>query len=181
MTKYADDGDLNRKIQQQKKKKELFPENQILDYMTQICLALQHVHKKKIIHSDLKSCNVFLMQSGIVKLGNFWIAKGLQITWEKAKTLVGTFYFLSPEIITNKPYDTKSDVWALGVLLYKQLTFKMPFNAVGLALLIIKINIGVYKPPPLNYSYDKKIYKNMFDRWSRKKTFYWWYIKISGN
>lgn len=90
----------------------------------------------------------------MVKVGDFGIAKGLQSTWEKAKTLVGTPYFLSPEIISNKPYDAKSDIWALGVLLYELMTFKMPFNAVSLPLLSIKINRGVYKPPPSTYSYE---------------------------
>ena len=150
VTEYADGGDLNKKIEKQKKVP--FAEAQILDYITQICLALQHIHKKKIIHRDLKSGNIFLMKSGIVKLGDFGIAKGLQSTWEKAKTLVGTPYFLAPEIITNKPYDAKCDIWALGVLLYELMTFRMPFNAVSLPLLSIKINRGVYKPPPSSYS-----------------------------
>ena len=152
VTEFADGGDLNQKIE--KRKKLPFSEAQILDYITQICLALQHIHKKKIIHRDLKSGNIFLMKSGIVKLGDFGIAKGLQSTWEKARTFVGTPYFLSPEIISNKPYDAKSDIWALGVLLYELMTFKMPFNAVSLPLLSIKINRGVYKPPPSTYSHE---------------------------
>ena len=150
VTEFADGGDLNEKINQQKKKP--FPESQILDYITQICLALQHIHNKKIIHRDLKSNNVFLMKSGIVKLGDFGIAKGLKSTWEKAKTLVGTPYYLAPEIIENKPYDSKCDIWALGVLLYELMTFQMPFNAVSLPLLSIKIKRGVYKPPSNTYS-----------------------------
>ena len=152
VTEYADGGDLGQKIEKQKKTP--FSEAQILDYITQICLALQHIHKKKIIHRDLKSGNIFLMKSGIVKVGDFGIAKGLQSTWEKAKTFVGTPYFLSPEIINNQPYDNKSDIWALGVLLYELMTFQMPFNAVSLPLLSIKINRGVYKPPPSTYSSD---------------------------
>ena len=152
VTEYADGGDLDQKIKKQKKVP--FPEAQILDYITQICLALQHIHKKKIIHRDLKSGNIFLMKSGIVKVGDFGIAKGLQSTWEKAKTFVGTPYFLSPEIINNQPYDNKSDIWALGVLLYELMTFQMPFNAVSLPMLSIKINRGVYKAPPSTYSSD---------------------------
>ena len=154
VTEFADGGDLGQKIKKQKKVP--FSESQILDYITQICLALQHIHKKKIIHRDLKSDNVFLMKSGIVKLGDFGIAKGLQSTWEKAKTFVGTPYYLSPEIIANEPYDSKSDIWALGVLLYELMTFKMPFNAMSFPLLRIKINSGKYKPPPSNYSSDIK-------------------------
>jgi NIMA (never in mitosis gene a)-related kinase len=68
VTEFADGGDLGQKIEEQKKKP--FPESQILDYITQICLALQHIHKKHIIHRDLKSNNVFLMKSGIVKVGD---------------------------------------------------------------------------------------------------------------
>ena len=154
VTEYADGGDLGQKIEKQKKVKVPLSEAQILDYITQICLALQHIHKKKIIHRDLKSGNIFLMKSGIVKVGDFGIAKGLQSTWEKAKTFVGTPYFLSPEIINNQPYDNKSDIWALGVLLYELMTFQMPFNAVSLPMLSIKINRGVYKAPPSTYSSD---------------------------
>ena len=150
VTEYADGGDLEQKIEAQQKKP--FPETQILDYFTQICLALQHLHKKKIIHRDLKGGNVFLMQSGLVKLGDFGIAKGLKTSTEKARTTVGTPYYLSPEIINSKPYDTKSDIWSLGVLLYQMMTFKMPFNAQSLPLLSIKINRGVYSPPPSVYS-----------------------------
>ena len=150
VTEFCDGGDLGQKIDEQKKTKERFPESQILDYITQICLALQHVHKKKIIHRDLKSGNVFLMQSGIIKLGDFGIAKVIKS--KKAQTMVGTPYYLSPEIISSMPYDDKSDIWALGVLLYELMTFKMPFSANSLPLLKIKINRGVFKPPPNAYS-----------------------------
>ena len=154
VTEYADGGDLEQKIKEQKNKP--FTEAEILDYFTQICLALQHLHKKKIIHRDLKSGNVFLMKSGIVKLGDFGISKGLKSSRDKAVTMVGTPYYLSPEIIMNKPYDAKSDIWALGVLLYELLTFKMPFNAKSLPLLSIKINKGEYAPPSSKYSSEIK-------------------------
>ena len=154
VTEFADGGDLAEKIKEQNNKP--LSESQILDYITQICLALQHIHKKKIIHRDLKSNNVFLMKSGIIKLGDFGIAKGLKSTWEKARTLVGTPYYLAPEIIENQPYDSKCDIWALGILLYELMTFKMPFNAVSLPLLSIKIKKGEYKPPPSTYSKEIK-------------------------
>ena len=96
------------------------------------------------------------MQSGIVKLGDFGISKGLRNSQEKAKTMVGTPYYLAPEIINGQQYDAKCDIWALGILLYELMTFKMPFNAVSLPLLSIKINRGVYKPPPSTYSNEIK-------------------------
>ena len=152
VTEYADGGDLSEKIKSQNNKP--FTESDILDYFTQICLALKHIHEKKIIHRDLKSGNVFLMQSGLVKLGDFGIAKNFQNTMDKAKTMVGTPYYLSPEILENKPYDAKSDIWSLGVLLYEMMTFKMPFNANSLPMLSVKIMRGNYPPPPAVYTKD---------------------------
>ena len=149
VTEYADGGDLKQKIIEQKNKP--FTEPEILDYFTQICLALQYLHKNKIIHSDLNSSNVFLMKSGIVKLGS--LSKGMKNNRAKAvKKMVKLPYYLSPEIISNKPYDEKCDIWALGILLYELLTFKIPFNAQSLPLLCIKINRGVYTPPSSEYS-----------------------------
>ena len=152
VTEYADGGDLSEKIKDQNKKP--FNESDILDYFTQICLALKHIHEKKIIHRDLKSGNVFLMKSGLVKLGDFGIAKGFKSTMEKAKTMVGTPYYLSPEIIGGKPYDNKSDIWSLGVLLYEMMTFKMPFEANSLPMLSNKILKGNYTPPSSMYTKD---------------------------
>ena len=154
VTEYADDGDLNQKIEKLRQKKSPFTEKEILNYLTQICLALNHIHKKKIIHRDLKSGNIFLTKSGLVKLGDFGISKGFKNTWEKARTKVGTPYYLSPEIINSKPYDSKSDIWALGVLIYEMMTFKMPFNAINLPALSLKILRGIYQPPPSYYSKD---------------------------
>ena len=152
VTEYADDGDLSEKIKSQKNQP--FTETEILDYFTQICLALKHIHEKKIIHRDLKSGNIFLMKSGLVKIGDFGISKGFERTMDKARTMVGTPYYLSPEILENKPYDSKTDIWSLGVLLYEMMTFKMPFNANSLPMLSVKIMRGNYTPPPSVYTKD---------------------------
>ena len=154
VTEYADGGDLSEKIKEKKNKNNNFTESEILDYFTQICLAIKHIHEKKIIHRDLKSGNIFLMKNGLVKLGDFGIAKRFQKTMDKAKTFIGTPYYLSPEIINGKPYDSKSDIWSLGVLLYEMMTFKMPFNANSLPMLSVKIMRGQYIPPPTIYTKD---------------------------
>ena len=98
---YADGGDLTSKIKEAKEvgAGNLLPEDTILNWFTQICLAMKHCHDRKILHRDLKAGNVFLMNNGIVKLGDFGIAKVLNSTVEKAVTIVGTPYYLSPEII----------------------------------------------------------------------------------
>lgn len=149
---YADGGDLNKAIKEQQKIKKFFPETKILDWFCQICLAVKHIHSKKILHRDLKSGNVFLTNSGIVKLGDFGISKSLNNTLEKAKTVIGTPYYLSPEIIMNKPYSFKSDIWSLGVLLYEMSVLKMPFDAKSMPMLTLKIIKGEYMKLPSNFS-----------------------------
>lgn len=147
---YADGGDLQVRIKSQKGK--YFLENQILDWFTQICLAIKHIHDRKILHRDIKSQNIFLTKNGMVKLGDFGIAKCLNFTMDKAKTIVGTPYYLSPEIVHNKPYSFKSDIWSLGVLLYEMCALKMPFDAQNLPLLSLKIIKCSYNPLPPNFS-----------------------------
>lgn len=153
VTEYADGGDLSIKIKNQPRK-EQFPEHTILDIFTQICLSIKHIHDKHIIHRDLKSQNIFLTASGLVKLGDFGIAKCLQNTYQNAKTMVGTPYYLSPEIVQGKPYSFKSDIWSLGVLLYEMMALKMPFDAKNLPMLSLKIMKGQCAPLSSFYSQD---------------------------
>ena len=152
VTDFADGGDLQRKIKAQKGK--YFSETHILDWFTQICLALKHLHDKKILHRDLKSQNIFMTENGMIKLGDFGIAKCLECTYEKAITVVGTPYYLSPEIVNNKPYSFQSDIWSLGVLLYEITALKMPFDGSSLPMLSLKIIKGNYNPLPLTFSKD---------------------------
>lgn len=75
---------------------------------------------------------------------------------DKAKTMVGTPYYLSPEIIESKPYSFKTDVWSLGVILYEMCALKPPFNAESLHFLALKIVKGSYTPIPNVFSREMK-------------------------
>lgn len=133
-----------------------FQETQILDWFTQISLAIKHCHDRKILHRDLKSQNVFLTSKNTAKLGDFGIAKVLSHTLDKAKTVVGTPYYISPEIIQNKPYSFASDVWSLGVILYELCALKPPFDAPSISALGMKIIKGMYSPIPAQFSNELK-------------------------
>uniref|UniRef100_A0A8C9FP77 non-specific serine/threonine protein kinase n=1 Tax=Pavo cristatus TaxID=9049 RepID=A0A8C9FP77_PAVCR len=85
----------------------LWLERLILDWFVQICLALKHIHDRKILHSDIKSQNIFLTKDGTIQLGDFGIARVLNSTVELARTCIGTPYYLSPEICQNRPYNNK--------------------------------------------------------------------------
>ncbi|KAL6485745.1 hypothetical protein MHYP_G00051370 [Metynnis hypsauchen] len=149
---YCEGGDLFKKINNQKGV--LFPEEQILDWFVQICLALKHVHDRKILHRDIKSQNIFLTKDGTVQLGDFGIARVLNSTVELARTCIGTPYYLSPEICENKPYNNKSDIWALGCVLYEMCTLKHAFEAGNMKNLVLKIIRGSYPPVSVHYSQD---------------------------
>lgn len=113
---------------------------------------MKHVHDRKILHRDIKGQNIFLTKNNTIKLGDFGIARVLNKTQDKARTVVGTPYYLSPEIIENKPYSFKSDVWSMGVLLYEMCALTPPFNANSLQFLALKIVKGSYQQIAGNYS-----------------------------
>lgn len=160
---YCDGGDLYTRINAQKGMP--FPEDIILDWFVQICLAVKHVHDHKILHRDIKSQNIFLTKNGVVKLGDFGIARVLNSTCELARTCIGTPYYLSPEICENKPYNNKSDIWALGCVLYELCTLKHAFEAKNMKNLVLKIIRGSYPPVPPHYSYElRNLINQLFKR-----------------
>lgn len=150
VTEYAEKGDLSNKLEE--RKGTLLPEDQVLDYLVQISFAMLYLHKKKILHRDLKLQNVFLSADNMIKLGDFGIARVLKNTMECAKTVVGTPYYLSPEICENKPYNHKSDVWSAGCILYELCVQKHAFEANSITALVRKILRGQYEDIPANYS-----------------------------
>ncbi|XP_050417150.1 serine/threonine-protein kinase Nek1 isoform X4 [Patella vulgata] len=165
---YCAGGDLYSKINQQRGA--LMTEEQIWSYFAQICLAIKHIHDRKILHRDIKSQNIFLTGEGRVKIGDFGIAKVLNSTMELARTCIGTPYYLSPELVENLPYNNKSDVWSLGCVLYEMTTLKHAFEAGNMKNLVLKIIRGVYPPIPPKYSYELRgIIAQLFKRSPRDR------------
>ena len=96
--------------------------------------------------------NVFLTKDDSVRIGDLGVAKVLSNTSAFAQTMVGTPFYLSPELCEEKPYNVKSDVWALGCVLYELCTFRPPFNAANQGALILKIIKGNYAKVSGTYS-----------------------------
>ena len=165
---YCEGGDLSMFIKNQKGKP--LTDFQIWSIFIQSCLGLYYLHMQKILHRDIKSLNIFMNKQGNVKLGDLGVAKVLSTSF--ANTFVGTPYYLSPEMCEEKPYNEKSDVWALGCIFYELVTFKHPFNAMNQGALIIKIIRGKYDPLPLNTNSDiKKIIELILEKNSLKRPF----------
>ncbi|UJR16149.1 hypothetical protein I4U23_003060 [Adineta vaga] len=136
---FCEGGDLYTKLKEKKSKREALTENQIIEWFIQICLALQYIHERNILHRDLKTQNVFLTKNDIVKVGDLGIARVLDSARDLATTVIGTPYYMSPEILLNKPYGQKTDIWSLGCCVYEMITYEHPFNAKDMPALISKI------------------------------------------
>eukprot|EP00408_Alexandrium_pacificum_P014475 CAMPEP_0171223544 /NCGR_PEP_ID=MMETSP0790-20130122/35833_1 /TAXON_ID=2925 /ORGANISM="Alexandrium catenella, Strain OF101" /LENGTH=369 /DNA_ID=CAMNT_0011689523 /DNA_START=61 /DNA_END=1167 /DNA_ORIENTATION=- len=150
---YCDAGDLRKAIKEKAKSGDYFPEEQVMTWFVQLCLALQYIHSEKVLHRDLKTSNIFLTGGGCeIKLGDFGISRVLEGTTEAAVTIVGTPYYMSPEVCRSEPYNWKSDVWALGCVLYELCMLKHAFESSSLLGLVYKIVSDHYEPIPSFYS-----------------------------
>ena len=153
---YCEKGDLCTYMSERQKNKKsnyYFNEDFIWKLFIQISIGLYYIHSKKILHRDIKTLNIFLTKELNGKIGDLGVAKVLEGT-NHAMTFIGTPYYVSPEMCQNKPYNEKSDIWALGCILYELITFCHPFTASNQAALFIKILHGNYTPLPGRTSKD---------------------------
>ena len=149
-------GDLAYHVKKMRQKNEHFSEKLIMQWFVQLCLALEYIHKRKILHRDLKSQNVFLTKNNTLKLGDFGISKVLENTNDQALTVQGTPYYMSPEVCQSKPYNYTSDVWSLGCILYELCTLQHAFSGENLLGLVFKIVQDKQGPIPDMYSDQMK-------------------------
>jgi eukaryotic-like serine/threonine-protein kinase len=103
----------------------------VIDYGIQIAMALEHSHAAGVIHRDLKPANLLLASNNTIKLTDFGIARDTDATaLTQAGKTVGTMAYMAPEQITGKhPISRKTDLYALGCVLYEMLTGKTPFES----------------------------------------------------
>mmetsp|Transcript_2944 Transcript_2944/g.6828 ORF Transcript_2944/g.6828 Transcript_2944/m.6828 type:complete len:934 (+) Transcript_2944:377-3178(+) len=150
---YCDGGDLTARLQQANGK--LLKESQILHWFVQLALGLHFMHdmtEKCVLHRDLKTQNIFLLGNGRLVIGDLGISKVLDHSTDFTKTTIGTPYYMSPEVYKSKPYNHKSDIWALGCVLYEMATLRHAFNAKSLNGLIGKVVKGRFEPLPNTFS-----------------------------
>jgi serine/threonine protein kinase len=146
---YCDGGDLSQRVNMAKGT--LLPESKILTWFVQVAMGLHYMHSKRILHRDIKSQNIFILSSGRVVLGDLGVSKVLQRGSDFTSTCIGTPYYMSPEIFKGEPYNHKSDVWAIGCVLYELCTLKHAFDANSLHSLASKVAKGSYPPISSNY------------------------------
>jgi serine/threonine protein kinase len=147
---YADGGDLYKQIKARQPGLKYFKEHEVLFIFLQLCLALDHIHGKRMMHRDLKTANVLLTCTGLVKLGDFGFSRQYDnsLSQPVGTTFCGTPYYLSPELWRRAPYSKKAEMWALGVVLYEVMALKRPFSGKSMDELIDNILNARYEPLP---------------------------------
>jgi tetratricopeptide (TPR) repeat protein/predicted Ser/Thr protein kinase len=102
---------------------------EILRIAGQVCAALEHAHANGIIHRDLKPENILIATNGTAKLSDFGLARSLASRLTSEGSIVGTVFYLAPELAMGEPADGRADLYALGVMLYELCTGQLPFAA----------------------------------------------------
>lgn len=145
---YADGGTMAQMLSRRERR---LDEREILMLFRQIVAAIRYMHDHNILHRDLKTANVFLNKDNTIKVGDFGISK-MMTTRAQAQTVLGTPYYISPEMCEGKQYDQKSDIWALGCILYEMACLQKTFEGSNLPALVNKIMKGHFQPVPGGYS-----------------------------
>ncbi|KAI2787192.1 G2-specific protein kinase nimA [Penicillium oxalicum] len=179
---YCGGGDLSMVIKNLKKANKLAEEEFVWRILSQLVTALYRCHygadpaevgsnilgappkpsglkgkqgQVTILHRDLKPENIFLGSDNTVKLGDFGLSKQMQ-SHDFASTYVGTPFYMSPEICAAEKYTLRSDIWAVGCIMYELCAKEPPFNARTHIQLVQKIRDGKFAPLPDYYSPELK-------------------------
>ena len=139
-----------------------FTERRVLSWLFQMSMALEFLHEQNMLHRDIKPANAFLSSHGhAVKLGDFGLVRALEGTLDMANTRCGTpLYNCSPEICESRPYNSATDMWGLGVVVYELLQLRLPFTGKrGGKMNMMQLLNSVVKdePDPLPSRYSRKL------------------------
>jgi len=152
VTDYASYGDLHRQMKKHASRSTQFSERAVWSFFLQLVMGIKYLHDHGVLHRDLKAANIFVDGEGCLKIGDFGIAKMLRPGSMFAVDQIGSPYYVSPEIWRKQPYDTKSDMWAIGCFLYELIALRPPFQAHDMEQLSKNIMGGKYDPLPASTS-----------------------------
>eukprot|EP00906_Rhabdomonas_costata_P023500 RCo033808 len=148
---YCEGGDLGGLIARAQESGQTFPEERVVVLAFEMLQALKYVHSVKILHRDIKPGNILLTADHQIKLADFGISKRLVDTVH-AQSVVGTPYYLAPEVCEGKPYDYAGDVWSMGCVIYELAALRRAFEASNLLAVVRAITSATYPALPSSFS-----------------------------
>lgn len=170
---YVNGVDLSRNV----KSNNLLPPRDVLKYISDAADALEYAHSNGVVHRDIKPANMMLLSdTQTIKLMDFGIARLSDSTKTKTGMVLGTPSYMSPEQLSGRPIDGRSDLFSLGVTMYQLLTGTLPFQAESMATLMFKIANEPHKPacvvrpelpPQIDVILNRALHKNAESRYRR--------------
>ncbi|XP_052688322.1 uncharacterized protein LOC128166907 isoform X2 [Crassostrea angulata] len=152
-TEFCDHGDLEQLLKSRKGKS--LEEQRIVEWFRQICSALEYLHGRNVLHRDIRTRNIFLTGKEMTaKLGNFGLAKVLESFNNEDLSVRGSPYYMNPDVFAHVHYNSKTDIWALGVCVYEMVALSLPDDVPEIQQLVLNTIHDELPPLPEGYSLE---------------------------
>jgi len=167
-------------LKQWARKPNLMPVNEVLLTVATVADALDYAHQQGVVHRDIKPANIMLTKDRVVKVMDFGIAKMASSSKTQTNIVLGTPTYMSPEQISGKKVDGRSDIFSLGVVLFELLTGQLPFTADNVSAVLFSIahhphpaiqTLRPDLPPMVQEIVDRALQKELLHRYRRADEF----------
>lgn len=157
VTEYASRGDLSHMIRSKIRQSAYFSEFDVWHYFLQMCIAIDYLHQLNVLHRDIKPANVLVTRDNCIKLADVGVGKVMRAA-KFTYTQVGTPLYMSPEVFKRERYDSKTDAWSLGCVLYELMHLRPAFTGGNIVALRENIFRGCPRVLPNVRRYNKTLH-----------------------